>query len=450
MNLGNVGDSIWILPQNNESGKIFFGWRSIIPAGIFQQSSNNIFTPSNIGNIVVELVDVSGPAIDSGGAFAMWESKSLGGIEEHFNSSDGIDSNDRLEPVPIGSHTHYNYGITKPGNYEVTFRASGKLNPWLGGNDISVENTFYYSVPFSSVIYGHAEFRLSLDSNPSAVAIHQSPEPVEYAPKQVILITQEKEINNINYEYIFTIDPVIDNQIVEPHRIGISTKNPIRFPEGIILDSSPIEIISYKGPGNIEIINDDSSSNLHFNFSENGIYQVLIQAAALDGNVPTTGPEIELTILAGLEPDYSFSEYASSFERTNNLNPGSLKDNGSDWDNDGIADIIEYQLFWEGMDPTIPDSFKLHTSLSENPNTIIFYRDTYKDQLNRNSQNIILEYSTTLEEWKGWSDRNPGFPHLQFELNSELGNAFGRIQRRKITTGNSEPYTSFFRWTIDP
>ena len=84
----------------------------------------------------------------------------------HFNSADGLDANDRLEPVPIGQHTHYNYGLTQPGNYEATFRASGRLNPWQGGQDTSSTGTFKFSVPFSSVATGEAALRLALDEEP--------------------------------------------------------------------------------------------------------------------------------------------------------------------------------------------------------------------------------------------------------------------------------------------
>ena len=63
--------------------------------------------------------------------------------------------------------------------------------------------------------------------------------------------------------------------------------------------------------------------------------------------------------------------------------------------------------------------------------------------------NIILEYSNDLEIWSGWSDRNPGYPHEQFESNAEEGSAFGRIQLRKLSLNTSSAKKGFFRWRID-
>ena len=448
LGLGEQGDSIWILPQNNQSGKIFFGWRNIIAPGIFQQSYNGFYSPSNLGNIKIELTDVSGTAVENGGGFAMWESQSLGGIEEHFNSANGIDSNDRVEPVPVGSHTHYNWAMTKPGNYEVTFRATGRLNPWHGGLDTIGEETFYFSVPFSSIAKGYAELRLSLD-NLAPAAIHPVNEPVEYSPKQVVLITEPKEINGQNHPFIFTFDLVTDSTTAESNRVGISGSNPLNFPEGINLTSNPIEILQSIGPGNLEILT-TSTTTTHFSFSENGIYRILMQTIGSNGTSSYTTPPIELIFLVDLSADYDFQAYANSYERTYNLTPGSLKNDGSDWDLDGIPDIVEYQLFWHGLDPAVPDATKLPKPLSNDSKLITFYRDTYKDTLGRDDQNILLEHSMDLTNWLGWSDRNPGYPHEQFELNAEDGNAYGRIQQRKINLNTSLPQKGFFRWRIDP
>ena len=175
-----------------------------------------------------------------------------------------------------------------------------------------------------------------------------------------------------------------------------------------------------------------------------------MQTIGSNGTSSYTTPPIELIFLVDLSADYDFQAYANSYERTYNLTPGSLKNDGSDWDLDGIPDIVEYQLFWHGLDPAVPDATKLPKPLSNDSKLITFYRDTYKDTLGRDDQNILLEHGMDLTNWLGWSDRNPGYPHEQFELNAEDGNAYGRIQQRKINLNTSLPQKGFFRWRIDP
>jgi surface-anchored protein len=448
--LGDAGDTIWLLPQANRPGQIFFGWRSVIEPGIFQISNNGRFFPHPLGSMKIELVEVSGPAVDAGGKFAMWENQSLGGVEMHFNSADGIDANDSIDNVPSGVHTHYNYGLSQPGNYEVTFRTSARLNPSHGGQDTSGTGTFNFSVPFSSVAAGEAELRLALDEEPGAAAVHPIGETVEYAPGQVALVTQATEVGDILHSYAFGIDPVTSNSTAESHRVGLSGQQPVAFPAGSIPAADPLEILQVAGPGNLQLL-PGTGDRRYFVFSESGIYRVQLRAVASDGGTMVDGPAFELVFLAGLEADYDFSAYADSFERTHSLSAGSLKDDGSDWDGDGIADVIEYQLFWEGFDPAVADADKLPLPDPNDPEgLILFHRDTYKDRLNRNTQNIVLEYSADFTDWAGWSDENHGWPLEQFETGAERGNAYARIQRRTLRLPSTVLDNAFFRWRIDP
>ena len=448
--LGDSGDTIWLLPQANRPGSIFFGWRSVIEPGIFQIFNNGRFFPHPLGSMKIELVEVSGPAVDAGGKFAMWESQSLGGVEIHFNSADGIDANDSIDNVPSGVHTHYNYGLSQPGNYAVTFRTSARLNPSHGGQDTSGTGTFNFSVPFSSVATGEAELRLGLDEEPGPASVHPVGEPVEYAPGQVALVTQATEIDDILHSYAFGIDPVATNATPEPHRVGLTGTQPVALPSGVTLAANPLEILEVTGPGSLQVLS-GTENRRYFVFSESGIYRVQMRAVASDGGATVNGPSFDLVFLAGLEADYNFSAYADSFERTHSLPAGSLKDDGSDWDGDQVPDIIEYQLFWEGFDPTVADADKLPLPDPNDPEgLILFHRDTYKDRLNRNTQNIVLEYSSDLTNWNGWSDDNHGWPLEQYETGAERGNAHARIQRRALRLPSTAPDRAFFRWRIDP
>lgn len=449
----NAGDKIWELPQFNRPGEIFLGWRSVIPAGIFQKSINGFFTPDVQGNIIIELIDVSGPAVDAGGEFAMWESKSTGNIEIHYNTVDGIYSNDRLEPVPIGGHTHYAYGMTQPGNYAVTFRALGRINPWRNDPNVNTSSTetFHFIVPFSSTATGAAELRLSLSPTPSEAAVHPLGESVEYAPGQVALITEAVEIGGVLRPYAFAIDLVSDASTAEAHRVGISGSDPVALPAGATLSETALEIMEVSGPGTLQWLEVDGGD--FFAFSESGIYRVALRALANQGGSPVNGPRFELVFLAGLSADYDFAAYADSFERTHGLTPGSLADDGSDFDGDNVPDLLEYQLFWEGLDPAIADADKLPLPNPDNSEALVlFHRDTYKDRMDRNTQNIVLEHTVDFVEWIGWSDRFQKFPLEQYETGAEQGNAIGRVQRRafRLPEGSSNPNTGFFRWRIDP
>lgn len=448
-----AGDTIWRLPQNNEAGKIFLGWRTIIPSGIFQRSFNGIFQPDGQGNIIIELIDLSGPAADAGGHFAMWETNRIGSVEMHFNSADGIDGNDRLEPVPVGSHTHYNWAMTQAGNYTATFKTSGRLNPWQpdGNRDTSGRFDLHFAVPFSSVARGEAELRLSLASEPAAAAVHPYGESVEYAPGQVALVTEPATIGGIARLYVFSLDPVTDTSVAASHRVGIPGQVPVAFPAGATLAADPLEVLYTQGPGSLQLL-DNGSSARHFVFSAPGIYRVGLRALGRNDGLDVAGSPFELVFLAGLEADYTFAAWADSYERSHGLAPATLLDDGSDYDRDGVPDVIEYQLFWEGFDPVVADADKLPQPDPSHPGgLIVFHRDTYKDRLNRNTQNIVLEYSPDLSGWLGWSERVSGQPLEQYETGAERGNARARIQRRTLRlAGNAKPESAFFRWRIDP
>ena len=58
------------------------------------------------------------------GEFTIWDTDLFGAPLLKMNSGDGIDSLDNLEVIP-GSHAHFFYGFTAPGDYSVTFEASG-------------------------------------------------------------------------------------------------------------------------------------------------------------------------------------------------------------------------------------------------------------------------------------------------------------------------------------
>lgn len=186
---GQANEPIWILSQNNIPGELFLGWRAVYPQGIFQANVNGNYTPSPLGSISSELTNLTGTGKQRGGEFAMWFSSGFGSLEFHYNSTDGIDSADLLNPIPSGSHSHYNWGFTKPGTYAVTFRNEGRLNPQNGGADTSSETTLHFIIPHEGFLRGSGQWRLGSGAgNSPAVAIYDRENQVDYASDQVVLI----------------------------------------------------------------------------------------------------------------------------------------------------------------------------------------------------------------------------------------------------------------------
>ncbi|MDX1952397.1 MAG: choice-of-anchor M domain-containing protein [Verrucomicrobiota bacterium] len=106
---GEEGDSIWILPQSQNTSLLYMGFSAEeIPLGIFD------------GPLEVQLVSVDGP-----GNFFMWQSTSVGNLEIKMNTRDGIGPEDKTVPF-IGSHEHVNWGFSTNGIYKVTFLATGR------------------------------------------------------------------------------------------------------------------------------------------------------------------------------------------------------------------------------------------------------------------------------------------------------------------------------------
>jgi surface-anchored protein len=83
-----------------------------------------------IGLIRLELVAVSGP-----GDFALWQdvdgrpgfSTRPNLIGMAMTSADGIDAASDFVELPSGIHDHANWAFTAPGDYTITFRASGEM-----------------------------------------------------------------------------------------------------------------------------------------------------------------------------------------------------------------------------------------------------------------------------------------------------------------------------------
>ena len=109
---GAADDPVWILPQSNTPGMPFLGFGA-------EELSDDTFSDA----ITLSLDSVSGSGVDNGGYFSMWQS-SIFDTTFYMSTANGIDETDVYE-VQVGAHDHANWGFTAPGEYHVTFTATG-------------------------------------------------------------------------------------------------------------------------------------------------------------------------------------------------------------------------------------------------------------------------------------------------------------------------------------
>jgi len=109
--LGEAGNVVWVLPQDEAEGVLFLGIAGDeIASGVFENDS-----------VDLQLVGVRGP-----GDVSLYAVDAFGSPQVFFNSGDGLDETDSF-PISVGGHSHQNWGFTAPGVYKVSLKASGTL-----------------------------------------------------------------------------------------------------------------------------------------------------------------------------------------------------------------------------------------------------------------------------------------------------------------------------------
>jgi len=98
----DVGDTIYVLPQNNRPGEIFAGWGHSLPSG---------------SSVEYEVTAYEGP-----GNFATWQSGEDGAVP-FLNQAAGIPTS-FTSPA---NHEHKNWGFTEQGEYKLTVSATVTL-----------------------------------------------------------------------------------------------------------------------------------------------------------------------------------------------------------------------------------------------------------------------------------------------------------------------------------
>jgi surface-anchored protein len=141
--LGNPGDGIYILPQDEEEGVLFLGI-----AG--DEIESGVFENDQVG---LNLNSVSGP-----GAVYLYSTDEFGSPTKYFDSADGISDEDQF-PVSVGGHSHQNWAFSTPGIYRVGLNASGVL---ANGTAVASESIEFLFEVFGPTIFGEGELDLEV------------------------------------------------------------------------------------------------------------------------------------------------------------------------------------------------------------------------------------------------------------------------------------------------
>lgn len=105
---GAAGTPLWVLPVTQQAGLPFLG------IGAEEMD------PADWSSaITLSLDGVQGP-----GQIFVWDTGAFGELIPRMSSRDGIGAGDSL-PVEVGSHAHYFWAFSAPGEYQVSLHASG-------------------------------------------------------------------------------------------------------------------------------------------------------------------------------------------------------------------------------------------------------------------------------------------------------------------------------------
>lgn len=466
---GEPGTPIWVLPQNQALGVPFLGVRTTMPAGIFQARVGNNYTPSGQGSISLRLISVEGSGPDRGGHFATWKTESFGTTVFSFDTTDGISATDEIPTIPVSSHTHYNWGLTRPGIYRVTFEAQGKLMPTHGNVITRARKTFVFSVPHEAKVAPSPEWRVTAPpSGPPQLVVADPVLGVAYAPDQAMVESHHAATGASSaLPGAMWETPVTWSTMAAalPDAVGIDPGHANAGLPANAWSGLKWKILDVRGPGSFALIEQgqivaaQAGDEIDFQpdatrawlaaFGQSGIYRVTGVLEGNKGGVTVTSAPVTMVMGAGVTADFDYATWALSFERSSGLPAGSLADPLADGDGDGVSNAEEFAFFWHGLDPARPDAQR-RPRLANGARTIEYLRDTYKDPFNESNWRIVPAVSGDLQSWRSRSARVPGFPLEIFETGTGPGNADGRVVRRQLRVMPDDSPRSFFRFSITP
>ncbi|MGF1451626.1 MAG: choice-of-anchor M domain-containing protein [Opitutales bacterium] len=448
-NAGFPSGALWRLPRNRKDGALWLGLRTIADPGIFQTSVGGTFFAfdGSPGNIALELESVTGSGPDAGGEFAMWTNSSFGTPQVHFATFSAPGVTNRLEPVPIAQHEHYNWGMTRPGEYCVTLRALSKLMPSQGGTLTDSEATFHFVVPYPADLGSEVTVApgIARDREPALIWGESG---VAFTVERAGVTAGTISEGGQSYVHAVRLKPTA-GPAPASERVGYSAERANGLPPE--LTRPVLRVAEIVGPGNVDIIAETAEVTF-LAFDEAGIYRVQISPSAedIEDGALIEGEPFALTVLVGMGFDYGYEAWAGSFERTHGLVEDHLSDPMADGDNDGVPNGVEYQLFWHGFDPGVRDAWRLPRPEQDSNGQweLAYLRDTYKDDF-ATALELSAFLGTELGTFQKGTAREEGNPLQLNELGADQGNALGRVMRRKLVLPVTGAEISFVRFGLE-
>ena len=130
-----AGSPLWVLPKNQQTGVLYLsvGTEELTPADF-------------ASGLEFSLVSVTGSAGGPApGIFSVWNVDTFAVVSPLMSTASGSPTPNAFT-VPAGAHTHFNYGFTSPGLYNVEFAVTATLAAALGGGPVSGSATYSFGV----------------------------------------------------------------------------------------------------------------------------------------------------------------------------------------------------------------------------------------------------------------------------------------------------------------
>ena len=485
------GIPIWRIPQGQRQGTNFVGLRVLVPNGTFLLGNDELgYRAAGAGNINLRLLSVNGSGPERGGYVGTWrDSNGFNPRTIGFHTADGIDLNDEIRALNPAAHTHFNWAFSEPGVYHVNLEAYGQLNQntvpdperplpagfFVVGTPTSHQFTITFQIPHDGIL-SNLNASLAFADDEWELVCRDLEASVTYAEQHCYLYTNTFTSNLDTPGWIAPFTFSLDNPTTLD-TVGI---------EAAFAESSPnspggvsLQLVEHVGPGDVIAFNNgynpildsrdgldaDDSFLLSDNrlegsllFTDTGIHHLAFIATALDadGNPTEVSHPLTLRCGANLTPDYSYAEWADSFERAYDLTAGSLADPTANFDNDGAPNQHEYLLDVMGSNPVVPDQISSFETDSEGVTRFIFMRDLHKDELTDASPALIPAFSSDLVSWENITQGNDGLALTFDEIGEDgpiglheipivTGNARSMFMERSLSNPNAPQDRAFFQ-----
>jgi len=456
------GQPLWLLNQGFQVGNHFLGMRVVIDPFVFQTRVGTNYTNSGTGSVSMRLASVTGSGPDRSGKFALWESDPFAGQIVYFNSNDGITADDEIPTLPVGTHSHFNWGFTKPGEYKISIEAFGRLRP--DGDPTSMTETFTFIVPHTGRLAA-LDAELCVSGTDIALVPGDRALGVAFGPRRSFVETTATTSGPPGAAWQTPLRLAAAGWAVPDHA-GISA---ILASSGADLGSGArLTLRAHRGPGHVIALADsgavlfDSSDGFGpadeldlaavpvtgtLYFTEKGLHTLEFAGdAQTEANSMTKDTGLVIRCGAGLPVTYTFADWADSHERTHALPPGTLASPSGDFNGDGRTHRLEYLLDAADVSPVTGGSA---TRALLEPGTgfgrMTFLRDLYKDPLLGTGLQLQSGFSGDLTAWTYLTASKVGFPLEFFETGADQGNARSLLMMRAIRRQTPVSGRNFFR-----